>query len=532
MVQIKALDSIDENKLRELFKKRSHGILSPGFLDHVKEVLEGKHQGLEIHQCSCGELMILSKAHANSLKKKYRTEDIPCKVCRGDDKQIVNFEFLDRFREITIFLDERSVFVSKSKQTLKPEDVEALGKMALGLFPTNTHAEMLVGYYDFMKVFFGHFPKARIKTLPEVKELFDNARKMDEGEFERLCLFFLDWEKSHKATMNIYGKQDILSILDSKDSLKSLKDNLVENQKVDIDKIKIQLELSAYQDTVEIDVYLDLLANLLRILRGEKTIANPFSVGVLPPLKKGGQLRKVRSLADKVGYLQNNLPFKIEPMYNTHLRNAVAHNEFEIRVQEKRILLTKYSESLTFDRFHQIFQGLKKLHGTLNDYLADYDIARLRSKAQNQGVAAAILGFTDFFEEKGKQHPKPPCDAQLSIYQYWNFVTFDGGVRVFPKFEMQIDEKKGSLTVDFGENGALFTFPEGPEFVEWIEQLILTEHVTVALYTIAPTLPFFSPKAIMRCAVGKIMDIYVLSVDSKTVSISPQLMTSALKFLK
>ena len=531
MVQIKAMKEIDEDKLRSLFKKRGHGILTSGFLDSIKNVLDGKRRGLEVHQCNCGELMVLSAARVRKLKNEYHTENVPCKVCQGNEAEVLNFQFVRRFHDITVFLDERSVFVTRSEQTLEPEDVETLGKMALGLFPTSTPAEMLVGYYDFMEVLFSHFPKMRYRVLPTVKKLFDDARRVNGLEFERLYSSFCDWEKSHKAHMNIYSKRDLLSILNSKDSLKSLKDDLVENEKTDIAKAKIQLELSTYQDAVEIEIYLDLLANLLNIVNGKRILADPFSVASLPPLKSGGHSRKVCGLADKVDYLQRKLPFGIKPVYNTHLRNAVAHNEFEIRGQEKMILLTKYSETFTFDGFHRIFHALTNLHYSMDGYLADYHIAKTRLKARNQGVAAAILGFTDSFEEEGKLHPKAPCDPQLNIYQYWDFATFDKDTRLFPRFEMTLDEKEKSLIVNFGENGALYIFPEAPELVEWIEQLILADQIRVVLYTIAPTLPSFAQKALMRCAVGKMMDVYVMSIDDKMMHILPQLRSSALKFL-
>jgi hypothetical protein len=54
----------------------------------------------------------------------------------------------------------------------------------------------------------------------------------------------------------------------------------------------------------------------------------------------------------------------------------------------------------------------------------------------------------------------------------------------------------------------------------------------VVLYTIAPTLPFFAKKVMMRCPVGKLMDVYVLSIDEETATILPQLIKNAFKFLK
>jgi hypothetical protein len=417
MVQIKKWEEINEKKLRELFDKRGHGILNDGFLDQLKDILAGKYPGLEVHQCECGELMFLSHERAEALKKRYNSTSVPCKSCKDYEEEMLNFQFLDRFREITEFIDERDEFVTRTEQNMKPEDVKTLGNMALGLFPTNTHAEMLVGYYDFMQILFSHFPQISYKPMPEITKLFDDALKVNPKEFENLYLSVCDWKKSHQATMNIYGKEDMLNVLQSKNATRSLKDDLISSKKV-TEKMEIQLQLSMYQDTIEIDVYLDFLLNILNIVRGKSILDNPFSAVTLPPIRANRKPRKINSLADKVEYLQSNLPLDIKSIYNTHLRNAIAHNELEIRAAERLLLLTSYSEKMSFEEFHKTFNALKHLQGSIGTYLAYYQISRIRPKVINQGLAAAVLGYTDFFEEEGRLHPKSPCDAQLNLYQY------------------------------------------------------------------------------------------------------------------
>ncbi len=531
MVQIKKFEEIDEKKLRELFEKRGHGILKEGFLDQVKGVLTGKYPGFEVHQCECGELMCLSHERAEELKKKYNSTNVPCKACKGYGEEMLNFQFLDRFSEITEFIDERDEFVTRTEQNMKPEDVETLGNMALGLFPSNTHAEMLVGYYDFMQILFSHFSEISYIPISEVKKLLDDALKVNEKEFENLYLSICDWKKSHQATMNIYGKEDMLKVLRSQNATRTMKDDLMLTKKV-TERMEIQLQLSMYQDTIEIDVYLDFLLNILNIVRGKNILDNPFSAVVLPPIRVNGNPRKINSLADKVEYLQSSLPFDIKSIYNTHLRNALAHNELEIRVAEKLLLLTNYSEKMTFEEFHKTFDALKHLQGSIGTYLADYQIARSRPKVINQGLAAAVLGYTDFFEEEGKLQPKSPCDAQLNLYQYWDFATFDKDLRIFPKYEIKLNKNEKNLILDFGENGALFVFPNDTQLIDGLQQIILTNRIHVVLYTVAPTLPFFARKAIMRCLVGKKIDVYTIAIDEKTVDASSDLIKSILKFLK
>ena len=134
--------------------------------------------------------------------------------------------------------------------------------------------------------------------------------------------------------------------------------------------------------------------------------------------------------------------------------------------------------------------------------------------------------------KEGKLQPKSPCDAQLNLYQYWDFATFDKDLRIFPKYEIKLNKNEKNLILDFGENGALFVFPNDTQLIDGLQQIILTNRIHVVLYTVAPTLPFFPRKAIMRCLVGKKIDVYTIAIDEKTVDASSDLIKSILKFLK
>jgi hypothetical protein len=74
-------------------------------------------------------------------------------------------------------------------------------------------------------------------------------------------------------------------------------------------------------------------------------------------------------------------------------------------------------------------------------------------------------------------------------------------------------------------------FPDDSQLIEWLEQVIVTGRIHVVLYTVAPTVPFFAGKAIMRCSVGKKIDLYTIAIDEKTIDASASLIKSILKFL-
>jgi hypothetical protein len=81
MVKINKIEEIDHERLNTLFKRRGRKITIPLFTNKVLETLEADDKVYEVHQCGCGEVMILRTDWADYLRKQLNTEDIPCSSC-------------------------------------------------------------------------------------------------------------------------------------------------------------------------------------------------------------------------------------------------------------------------------------------------------------------------------------------------------------------------------------------------------------------------------------------------------------------
>lgn len=109
---IRKKSDIDYEKLKEIFQKRGHGIIAPGFLDRCNDVLDGNDQNTTIFQCECGEVFFLGNDLAKQAVDKIGSEDVPCKRCGNILEEIspggsfVDFVKLDHFQKILNIVDE------------------------------------------------------------------------------------------------------------------------------------------------------------------------------------------------------------------------------------------------------------------------------------------------------------------------------------------------------------------------------------------------------------------------------------------
>src|SRR3989344_2907965 len=81
---IKTRQQLDYKKLKELFKKRGHGIISPGFFEMCNSVFDKNDNDTLIFQCECGEVFFCNKNIAEKVIKKIGSENLHCRKC-GDD---------------------------------------------------------------------------------------------------------------------------------------------------------------------------------------------------------------------------------------------------------------------------------------------------------------------------------------------------------------------------------------------------------------------------------------------------------------
>ena len=83
MAKINKIEEINNERLNALFKRRGRKITIPFFTKRALEILETDDTEYEVHQCECGEVLILRTDYAGYLREQLNTEDIPCSSCLG-----------------------------------------------------------------------------------------------------------------------------------------------------------------------------------------------------------------------------------------------------------------------------------------------------------------------------------------------------------------------------------------------------------------------------------------------------------------
>lgn len=522
MVKISSSNEIDRKKLIELFKKRGHGLLRPFFFQQVDNVLKNQKKESEVHQCECGEVTILPTDMAEKLRLKLKTNELPCKNCSTVmEISVLNMSIVDRFKSITDFYTQKAVWLDHSFISLTPEDVNTLREMTQDLFPTNTHAEMIVGYYDFMHALYENFPRSVNPYEKMIFKIFSTAESKSSLDFKKIHDLYTNWKNIDRAGENVFNfKYNFLQLQSEHSAFAFLSGEPIKSvNELKRDSYEIRMKLTEYNLLVEIKGFLDILLNISFILKGKRCLYNPFNSVTLPPRSPSNRSRLVKSLANKIEYLTlQGLSIDFTKIYNTHLRNAVAHNEFTIDETEQKIVLTKYSEELSFSELENISNNLHQFQYAVANYLSRYHVEILRLQVKNQGIATINLGYTDFYLENEVIKPKVPCFPQLTIYQFWNFSTYDNDKRIFPIPKLVIDIETKDLIIDFGYVGSDYSFKKGTQLTEWLEQVVLTGRICLALYTIAPVLPKFKLKEILRLNVKKIIEVCLLKVETTYIS--------------
>jgi hypothetical protein len=279
---------------------------------------------------------------------------------------------------------------------------------------------------------------------------------------------------------------------------------------------------------------LDALLNLVNIAEGNGFHLNPFKRERLPPKKLGAKYRKVQGLSDKAELFKYKKHGKgvypiLHDLFNTHLRNAISHNKYEVMMGESKIHLLEYGEFITFDEFNKLSSDLASFQYMVDKSIIDAYLGDIKPEIKNYGIKDVSLGYADPILLGDKLFPNGMCLSELTIYQFWDFETFENGERYFLIPDLEIDNIRKKLHISFGADSGLCSFHIESEDVKmWLEHVVYHGRINVTLHTIAPMLPHFIEKAQMLLPIKE--TIYcVLSTHEREVDIPTSVLSDIKK---
>jgi hypothetical protein len=520
IVRINKREEIDWNKLNKLFADRGHAITIPGFSKIILDVLDGKRDDLEIHQCTCGELMFYDKHLIEQLKQRFG-EVIPCTRCGRYEEElalrpdVLSYSTIERLEEITSLMEKAHL-----KRREAPNILIEVARKSRGLYSTQSTDELGFGFYNLIQELSKNTEPGADPFGASVARLIDAAKKSNMQEFGKL-LMFANRDPNFALSLNVtatFTAFNTLKMISQSMQLAGTQEAHI--RKEDVVKTEIEAYLSGYKNLVELTLVLDSLLNLVNISRGGCFSPNPFKGATLTP-KTRGKLRSVKSLSDKVQFLSQHLPeISLSKLYNTHLRNAIAHNEYFVCIQEQVVELTRYNETLTFNELRDLFEQVSQFHTALHGCFAKQYVESKRESLMDYGIEAVILGYEDFFIKNDAMHPKASSPAEIVIYQFWDYAVYDQGKRYIPKPRLSFT-RTPELQVSFRQSRHKFIFPLDDSTRRWLEHVVLHGYFSVSLLTIAPYLPTFSNRAIFPTLLPEDGWIYVIAADETILRLLP-----------
>lgn len=530
MVKINNIEEIDHEKLNALFKRRGRKITIPLFTKRVLEILETDDKEYEVHQCGCGEVLILRTDYANYLRKQLNTEDIPCSSCLGLSDLNIPGQIFVNLSNILKIMERRKIDKNQQQIYYTDKDFEQLRREGRGLFATTSIDEFYFGFHNFTNAFFDKFQEKESRVCyPLILEIMESVIKINPNifkEFEKTT----DAEGLDAASLNTYLisklRIDLLSKISDEKFLKSeISDFHSSETGTTYSKLDIKLKMTEYKDLVEQHKYFfNPLLNLINIIEGREFVSNPFDKLKLPPRRPEGKELRIKGLRDKIELFKyHHFGDKLYPLlsdlFDTKLRNDEAHNTYEIDIEKKVIISTKYKKETSFEELDEKINKISSLYSFLSEEWLNRYFETKKTLMKNLGIEEISLGYVDPVLIDGKLFPNNNCMSELGIYQYWDFAYYENEKRWIPIPELSFN-KEFKISC---ENGNTFDYELDSDVELWLGQLILYGAYNLSLYTIAPALPTFNTKSIAKIPVGGMPEVNILEVKEKVIELPKKL---------
>lgn len=530
-MKINKIEEIDQEKLNALFKSRGRKITIPLFTKRVLEILETGDKMFEVHQCRCGEVMMLRTDYADSLRQQLNTVDILCNSCLGKNDLIIPGQIFVKLSNIIRVMEKRKIDKNRNRVYFADDDFEQLKKEAQGLFATQSLDEIYFGLHNFTNAISDEFQKkesnARYQLISEIiestlkinpnmmKEFGDNVNAAIEFDAAMLNIFLIK-----KSRMDLLSKVSDEKFLNSE-----ISDFHYHETSTSYSKSDIKSMMTEYKDLVEVKNHLDLLLNLINVTEGRRLVQNPFDELKLPLVKPGGKERKVSGLHDKIELFKyhsfgDRLYPLLSDLFDIRLRNDEAHNTYEIDVDRRIIKSTRYPNETTFDELDEKIDKLSSFYCFLSDEWINKYNESIKPFLKNLGIEAITFGYEDPLLIDNKLFPDDNCMSELGIYQFWDFAHYENKKRWIPIPNLSVE--KNELIISF-ENGNTFNYKLDSGVELWLDQMIFHEAYNLSLYTIAPPLSSFNTKSIMKIPIGGLPEVNILEVKEKIIEMPAKL---------
>jgi hypothetical protein len=525
MVKITKIEDIDQNKLKQLFKKRGRAISTPRFSESIIDFLTEYKEDYEVFQCECGEVSYIKKEAAENIRKKLNIEDLKCFRCLGLTKNRIESQYFIRILKILQLLEKRKINTVTNSIEFDTEVFDEMKKNANGLFAANSVDEFYYGFNNFTTMWIDFFSTNDKEHFEIVELVYEEAIKKNPNLFEEFSKIF-DPELFEAGSVNSFlvNKSIVQTSQDHFDRI-FFGMEFNESTKVrqaDLEKDLVNKKMTLHKNLIEEGrFFLDTLINLINVIEGRKIESNPFSKFKLPKLSPSGKDRQINGIRDKIELFKyhfsgNVLYPLLTEIYDTQLRNDEGHNQYKIDLKKRVVRSLIYNRDISFKELDQKNDKIQSFHSKITRTYHTKFIERKRNLVRNLGLEVGFC-FENFEHLNGILIPKGNCMPIISLVQFWDFAYHENGKRYFPQIVL-LPNGDFSIIAQIID-GAPILLDRNFTLDMWFSLLLLKKEYKIILATIAPTLPWFNHIAIDTVPINQFPEVNILSINEKVVKV-------------
>jgi hypothetical protein len=480
-------EDLNKELLDGFLEKRGFGVITPDFYESCNKVFDGVDKDRIVFQCKCGQVGILSKEMADVAIGKFG-ESIPCKDC-GLNSVLpgnlrIDFKKLHNLKKVESILQT----ITDLSQGIIQSKLDEINRIDPALINATHPQELFYQMFQFANTL-KSINESDSQMSQAISELIEKAM-VCYSEFVKVFQYpFVDTKEMRNTTLTeLHAEQ--FKLFREKLKFRGLFDETELDQSASQEELELNIKLNAYNHLIEEKRILETIFNLVKIADGNGYMQNPFKGEMVV---NNGKNKKVSSLADMIlafvsypsGYPVHIL---LSDIYKTRLRNAHAHNNYELLMDRGKI---QYKDSLDINDFFKIVDGVKEFHlliqlGLSKAFYCFYPVVR-----------NVILGYDDPSIERGRLIPATPETlAEIRVEGY----SFNEKNILDPVLSLEDGRLfiKTSVSIDF-----YFLSDESTSL--WLKQVLQTNgRVVVSFHNIL----MFDPK-------NKINGRIILTFDSK-----------------
>lgn len=465
-LRVKQIEDIDMDLLQRLFENRGHGVIHPGFWSQLERVL--RNPLMEVHQCACGEIGLVPSWE---VARHTINDEWVCKVCGNYDDKTISFVTEKR---IDTLLELSSEFVSADEK--RRESIwEKIVNLSRGLFPTNNFNEFAFAVDQHQHIT-SSYGKSDRYWYNAFKQCFLSAEVQDTTNLTAL-LDYVDVEGANIRLRAFYIKREEVAHIRENGAMRELKllgSDLTSTPLTAEEPERVMRNLiSGYRSLLENTMPLELLANLDLVSSGKSPIPKPFDK---LRRKDGG---RIRGIFDMVDYIAGLRSFGLYSqgflrMYETHLRNDDAHEQFVIDLKNEVVFSTKYNETRSFEEITELVSLMYSFHISCITVF-NYFLYHSKMKRLGYGGIEDIVFYLDIDE----------VEASVDVYQYIWFKEASKKNIV----DLILKPKDLEMVVVWG--GFKIVYKVIPEGLDWLMYAAVKKSFILRIKHIAPSLAYY-----------------------------------------